>query len=102
MSSAESTADERPPPPRFTLRGALTAYTVVGVLLSIPLIGLGFTLTAVILLCLCLLQLPLFVLFGAFRPSDGAAAGAVEPAAMRDEADVAEWDRWRDEPGRNP
>jgi hypothetical protein len=85
MSKSESTSDDRPPRPQFTLRGALAAYSVIGVILSIPLIGLGFTLTAGILLGLFVLQLPLFLLFGAFRP-------APNPVHELDE-----WDRWREE-----
>ncbi len=56
--------DESPPPIRFTLRSALLLNTLLGI---VPLISLGFTLAAGILVGLCLLQLPLFVLFGAFR-----------------------------------
>jgi hypothetical protein len=85
MATSESSSDERPPPPQFTLRGALTAYSVIGVILSIPLIGLGFTLTAGILVGLFVLQLPLFLLFGAFRPAEPRIA----------EPDV--WDRFRDD-----
>ena len=81
--------EDRLAPPRFTLRGALAAYSVLGVMLSIPLIGLGFTLTAVILLGLFALQLPVFLLLGAFssgRRKD--VAGDTRP----------EWDLYRDEP----
>jgi hypothetical protein len=79
------TSDDRPPCPQFTLRGALTAYSVLGVILSIPLIGLGFTLTAGILVGLFVLQLPLFLLFGAFRPL------VIQPR------ELDEWDRTRED-----
>jgi hypothetical protein len=85
MPTSESSADERPPPPQFTLRGALAAYSVIGVILSIPLIGLGFTLTAGILVTLFVLQLPLFLLFGAFRQA------AIQPR------ELDEWNRFREE-----
>ncbi|MEX2140674.1 MAG: hypothetical protein WD894_15535 [Pirellulales bacterium] len=85
MPTSETSSDERPPPPQFTLRGALAAYSVIGVILSIPLIGLGFTLTAGILVALFVLQLPLFLLFGAFRPV------AIQPR------ELDEWDRCRED-----
>ena len=85
MPTDESSTDDRPPPPQFTLRGAMAAYSVIGVLLSIPLIGLGFTLTAGILVALFVLQLPLFLLFGAFQQA------AIPPA------ELDEWDRSRAE-----
>ncbi len=85
MPTSESSSDERPSPPQFTLRGALATYSVLGVILSIPLIGLGFTLTAGILVALFVLQLPLFLLFGAFQQS----------AVHSSELD--EWDRSRAE-----
>jgi uncharacterized membrane protein len=68
MPTVEQIDDDRPPPPQFTLRTALAANAVMGVVLSIPLMGLGFSLTAAILLVLFALQLPFFLLFGAFRP----------------------------------
>ena len=74
----------RPPAPRFTVRGALTLYSVVGVIFSIPLIGFGFTLTAGILAVLFVLQFPLLLLFGAFGMAD-------KPTKA-----PAEWDRWRE------
>ena len=85
MPTSESSSDDRPLPPQFTLRGALAAYSIIGIILSIPLIGLGFTLTAGILVTLFVLQLPLFVLFGAFRPAESAAA------------ELDEWDRFRED-----
>jgi hypothetical protein len=85
MATSESSSDDRPPLPHFTLRGALAAYSVLGVILSIPLIGLGFTLTAGILVVLFVLQLPLFLLFGAFRAAESPAG------------EVDEWDRFRED-----
>ena len=67
MSRVENTAEDSAPPIRFSLRSALLLNTIVGIILSIPLISVGFALTAGILVTLCLLQWPLFVLFGAFR-----------------------------------
>jgi hypothetical protein len=86
MPTSQSSSDDRPPRPQITLRGAMTVYSLLGILLSIPLIGLGFTLTAAILAGLFVLQLPLFVLVGAFRPND-------VPAPK----ELDEWDRWREE-----
>lgn len=85
MPTSESSSEERPAPPQFTLRGALAVYSVIGVILSIPLVGLGFTLTAGILGTLFVLQLPLYVLFGAFRADES-------PARQ-----LNEWDRFREE-----
>jgi hypothetical protein len=62
-----STKDQ-PRPPRFTLRGALAVYSVLCIILSIPLLGFGITLTALIFAALFVLQFPLFVLLGAFAP----------------------------------
>ena len=73
----------------LTLRGALAAYSIIGVILSIPLIGLGFTLTAGILVTLFVLQLPLFLLFGAFRAGESAVV------------EIDEWDRSREEAQQN-
>jgi hypothetical protein len=90
MSTPQST-DDRPPVPQFTLRGALAAYSLLGIILSIPLVGLGFGLTVVIFATLFVLQLPLFVLLGAFGPSRH---------AVQDLQDsYQEWDRWRNERG---
>jgi hypothetical protein len=74
-----------PPVPQNTIRGALTLYSVVGVIFSIPLVGFGFTLTAGILAVLFMLQFPLFLLFGAYGMAD-------KPAK-----ELAEWDRWREQ-----
>jgi hypothetical protein len=79
MSPVDRTDDDRPSMPQFTLRNALALNAVIGVLLSLPLMGLGFSLTAAILAALFVLQLPFFVLFGAFRPR--------EAIAGRDEAE---------------
>jgi hypothetical protein len=73
MPSVERTNDDRPPLPQFTLRSALALNAVIGVVLSIPLMGLGFSLTAAILAGLFALQLPFFMLFGAFRPGEAIA-----------------------------
>ena len=54
-------------PPRFTLRTALLVNLFVQIVFALPLVGLGFSLVAVLLCALFLLQLPLFFLFGAFR-----------------------------------
>ncbi len=56
-----------PPPLQFSLRGLMVFNTVVGILLSIPFLAVGLGFAAFLLLCLMLLQLPLFFLFGAFR-----------------------------------
>jgi hypothetical protein len=90
MSAPHST-DDHPRVPQFTLRGALAAYSLLGIILSIPLIGLGFALTGLIFAALFVLQLPLFVLLGAFRPGD--------PATHDIQGDYQEWDRWRNERG---
>jgi hypothetical protein len=87
MSTAEESSGQRPRPSQFTLRGALAINAVIGIVLSIPLIGLGFTLTAGILLMLFVLQLPLFLLFGAFG------------MANQRTPEYQEWDRWREERG---
>jgi hypothetical protein len=87
MSTAERSPSQRPSSPQFTLRAALAINAVVGVILSIPLIGLGFSLIAGIFLVLFVLQLPFFLLFGAFGP-------ATPPTA-----EYQEWDRWREERG---
>ena len=88
MPTSESSSDDRPPPPKVTLRGALAAYSVIGVILSIPLIGLGFTLTAGILVGLFVLQLPLFLLFGAFRSAESPVVELNEWDRSREERDV--------------
>jgi hypothetical protein len=82
-------ADHQPRLPRFTLRGALAVYSVLCVILSIPLLGFGFTLTALIFAALFVLQFPLFVLLGAFAP--------IGESAQDYPDDYAEWDRWRNE-----
>ena len=87
MSTAERSPSQRPRSPQFTLRVALAINAVIGIILSIPLIGLGFSLIAGIFLVLFVLQLPLFLLFGAFGP-------ATPPTA-----EYQEWDRWREERG---
>ena len=87
MSTAERSSRQRPRSPQFTLRVALAVNAVIGIILSIPLIGLGFSLIAGIFLVLFLLQLPFFLLFGAFGP-------ATPPTT-----EYQEWDRWREERG---
>jgi hypothetical protein len=82
-------ADDQPRPPQFTLRGALAVYSLLCVILSIPLLGFGFTLTALIFAALFVLQLPLFVLLGAFAPIGESAQDLAD--------DYAERDRWRSE-----
>jgi hypothetical protein len=88
MPTDEPSSDESPASPRFTLRTALALQAVIGIIVSIPLVGLGFSLTASILLGLCALQLPLFVLFGAFGMAD-------RPSP--EHHDHQEWDRWRED-----
>jgi hypothetical protein len=71
MRGANEASSERPAHlPRFTLRGAMTLYSVLAVIFSIPLVGLGFTVTACILAVLLMLQFPLLFLFGAFALAD--------------------------------
>jgi hypothetical protein len=83
--------DDQPRPPQFTLRGALAVYSLLCIIVSIPLLGFGFTLTALIFGALFVLQLPIFVLLGAFGTTG-------QPGQDLPE-DFQEWDRWRDERG---
>jgi hypothetical protein len=89
MRSKSRSTDDRPRAPQFTLRGALAVYSLFCIILSIPLLGFGLTLTALILAALFVLQFPLFVLLGAFGASDRPGQD------LRD--DFQEWDRWRQE-----
>jgi hypothetical protein len=89
MHSAPRSTDDPPRAPQFTLRGALAVYSILCIILSIPLLGFGFTLTALIFAALFVLQFPLFVLLGAFGP------GFRPGQDVQD--DFQEWDRWRHE-----
>jgi hypothetical protein len=89
MRKAPRSSDDGPRPPQFTLRGALAVYSLLCIIVSIPLLGMGFALTALIFAALFVLQLPVFVLLGAFGMS--AQPGHELPD------DFAEWDRWRNE-----
>jgi hypothetical protein len=91
MSSATRSSDDRPRPPQFTLRGALAVYSLLCIIVSIPLLGMGLTLTALIFGTLFVLQFPLFVLLGAFGP--------LGESAQENQDDFQEWDRWRKERG---
>jgi hypothetical protein len=81
--------DDRPRSPQFTLRGALAVYSLFCIILSIPLLGFGLTLTALIFAALFVLQFPLFVLLGAFAENNRAGQDVQD--------DFPEWDRWRHE-----
>jgi hypothetical protein len=89
MQRAPQSTDDLPRPPQFTLRGALAVYSVLCIILSIPLLGFGITLTALLFAALFVLQFPLFVLLGAFGTSGRAGQDVPD--------EFQEWDRWRHE-----
>lgn len=89
MRSTPPPKDDQPRPPRFTLRGALAVYSLLCIIVSIPLLGFGFTLTALIFGALFVLQFPIFVLLGAFNP--------IGQPGQELSDDFQEWDRWRNE-----
>lgn len=89
MHRAPRSTNDQPPPPQFTLRAALAVYSILCIILSIPLLGFGFGLTALIFAVLFVLQFPLFVLLGAFGTSGRAGQDVPD--------DFPEWDRWRHE-----
>jgi hypothetical protein len=89
MQRTPRSTNDQPRSPQFTLRGALAVYSVLCIILSIPLLGFGFGLTALIFAALFVLQFPLFVLLGAFSASGRAGQDVPD--------DFPEWDRWRHE-----
>jgi hypothetical protein len=92
MSTVTRSSDDRPKPAQFTLRGALAVYSLLCIIVSIPLLGFGFALTALIFGALFVLQFPIFVLLGAFDTTG-------QPGQELPN-DFQEWDRWRNERGR--